>query len=74
MRWGTGCSCHEQALNAGEDVACERKGRRIKEAYAFACAELADGLREANAWTADHFNCGDDELALLQGCVRGIFI
>ena len=73
MRWGTGCSCHEQALNAGEAVDCEKKGRRIKEAYGFACAELDKGLTEANAWTADLFNCGDHELAVLQGCVRGIF-
>ena len=73
MRWGTGCACHEQALNAGEDVECHMKGRRLKEAYAYACAQLADGLREANDWTADHFNCGDHELPLLQGCVRGVF-
>ena len=29
--WGSGCTCHEHLLVAGEHIDCSKKGRRLKE-------------------------------------------
>jgi hypothetical protein len=73
MRWGTGCSCHEAELLSGQEVHCDRKGRRLKDAHRWASESLKQGLDEANTWTANSFRgISQDLLAAFQGCVRGV--
>ena len=55
MRWGTGCSCHEQDLQAGAALKCVKKGGRLKSAFTWTSAALKAGLDEANAWTVNSF-------------------
>lgn len=67
MSWGQGCACHGPD---GGAESCPWKGRRLPEAHAFATAALRRGLDEANAWTADTWNCGTEAWLDMQAAVR----
>ena len=72
LEWGGGCSCHEEDYAAGRPVECNMKGRRLGEAFPFACANLRSLLESANRWTSADF--GSDELLFHQcvACVRAL--
>lgn len=74
MSWGRGCDCHGDALRAGQEVNCPLKGRRIREAHAFATQELRRGLAEANSWGPHTWPSGGASLWLdCQACVRSVY-
>lgn len=73
MQWGRGCACHEKALRAGADIACDKKGRRLNEAFKFATHELQRGLEEANAWGPKSTSSGGSFWLECQAAVRATF-
>ena len=71
QEWGTGCSCHREALGRGEKVECERKGRLLEFAFEHAMAHLEEGLRQANSWAPTAFaSAGVRFCSDMQGVVR----
>jgi len=72
-RWIGGCDCHNDDLVAGRAVVCNRKGRRITTAYAFATSKLREGFVTANSWTMHTYLGGFTMLQAVQGCVRYVF-
>lgn len=74
MSWGRGCACHSEELRQGQQIDCPLKGRRLREAYAFATAELQKGLSEANSWGPEDWQFEDNDSWLdCQACVRSVF-
>ena len=68
--WVGGCDCHEEQLQAGEEICCHMKGRRLPSAWAFAKDHLDSGLRHTNDMTAGRFRGDYKLLSQAQGCVR----
>jgi hypothetical protein len=66
--WVGGCPCHPPS----NSEPCLYRGRRMEEAYAYACARLRDGLQEAQEWAPSRWG-GEASLADLLGCVRLMF-
>lgn len=70
MSWGSGCSCHEAELRAGQAVTCGWKGRRLAEAQPHLSGELNRMLAEAETWNEARWGLGLPALLELQGVVR----
>lgn len=71
MRLGHGCICHEQELLVGKAVDCDKKGRRLPQAYSFATEALRRGLEEANSWAPEDQGGDLGAPTQFEACVRG---
>ena len=68
--WIGGCDCHEEQLQAGEEVLCYMKGRRMRSAWDFVQRHLDSGLAHANSMSAARYAGDYNLLRQCQGCVR----
>ena len=70
MAWIGWCDCH----GPEDNVACSKRGRRLKHAYPHAMSVLREGLAVANSWTVAQFEGALDLWRDSQGCVRFAFV
>ena len=70
MTWCGGCACHEEELLRGEDVSCDRKGRRLPEAERHVQQVRRQILDESRGFTAARWSCSHAKLMQYQGCAR----
>ena len=70
MAWIGYCDCH----GPEDNVACSKRGRRLKHAYPHAMSVLREGLAVANSWTVAQFDGALDLWRESQGGVRFAFV
>ena len=72
MNFGIGCPCHR--FDDPLAATCDRKGRRVHQAWIFATSELRRGLSESNNWTIDSWGLDHDFLLTVPACIRACFV
>ena len=71
-RWGSGCPCEEH--RGLKDVKCDKRGRLMHVAYAYAMDGFQDGIREAHGWGWNAWHMDAAALQQAQGAVRATVV
>lgn len=74
MEWAGGCPCHNSMDDSGRAHKCDRRGRRLHQAYSEISRVLSDMLAEATEWTPNTFGGDVAMWQECQGMVRFTFV